>query len=269
MLHNGFRMTPSADNGRAILRPVLKRPLSEQVFDRLREAIVSGQLPPGSVLPSERKLRDSLKVSRGAVREALKRLEQSRFIEIQHGEATRVLDFWESARLDILSNLLVTPEGGFDLHVAQSVIQLRAAITPDMVRLAAERHGADLAPVLLPLLDEMRAHSRDPIRAQELSEQFWRIVVRASENVAYVLVLNTMNEAYERIKKQLTPLLATSYQDVSSFEAMVDAIVSSNVEAAQRAAVRHVARIADALASEIGALQAEGATAWRPLRLRR
>ena len=259
-------MIPGAGDYRAILKPVQRRPLSGQVFDRLSEAILSGQLPPGSVLPSERKLCDSLKVNRGAVREALKRLEQSRFIAIQQGEATRVLDFWESARLGILSHLLVTPEGGLDLQVAQSVIQLRAAITPDMVRLAAERHGADLAPVLLPLLDEMRTHPDDPARAQELNQQFWRIVVRASENVAYVLVFNTVNEVHERFKEKLTPLLASSYQDASSFEAMVDAIVSSNVEEAQRAAGWHVARIVGALASEIRALQAEGATAWWPPR---
>lgn len=259
-------MIPGAEDYRAILKPVQRRPLSGQVFDRLSGAILSGQLPPGSVLPSERKLCDSLKVNRGAVREALKRLEQSRFISIQPGGATRVLDIRETARLDIVSQLLATREGDLDLEVARSVVELRAAISPDMVRLAALRHGAELAPVLLPLLDEMRTHSRDPIRAEELSERFWRIVVRASENIAYVLVLNTLDEVNERFKQLLPPLLAARYQNVSSFQAMIEAIVSGDVEAARRAAERHAARIAGVLAREIRDLQEHGASEWRPPR---
>ena len=257
-------MSPDAADDRAMLKPVRRQPLSDQVFERLCGAIVSGQFPPGSVLPGERKLCETLNVNRGAVREALKRLEQSRFISIRQGGATRVLDFWESARLDIVSHLLVTAEGGIDLKVARSMVELRAAITPDMVRLATLRNGTALEPALRPLLEEMRAHSQVPSRAQALNEQFWRIIVRGSENIAYVLVFNTMSEVNDRFKKLLTPFLAPSYQNVASFEAIAKAIVSGNVEDAQRATERHVTQIAAALASQIRGLQANGTTVWSP-----
>ncbi|WP_330450236.1 GntR family transcriptional regulator [Paracoccus marcusii] len=35
---------------------IVRRKLSDQVFDRLRDMIASGELPPGAPLPSERDL---------------------------------------------------------------------------------------------------------------------------------------------------------------------------------------------------------------------
>jgi DNA-binding FadR family transcriptional regulator len=265
LLQNGVGMTSVTPGHTAILKPVRRRKLSELVFDRLRAAILSGQLPPGSVLPSERKLGDSMEVNRGAVREALKRLEQSRLVSIQPGGATRVLDVRKSARLDLISEMLATREGGLDLEVARSVVELRAAISPEVVRFATQRHGAELGPTLLPLLDEMRVYAGDPTRAQALSVEFWRIVVQASDNIAFVLIFNTLDEVNARFKDRLTPLLAARYQNVASFEAMIEAIVAGNVEEARSAAERHVAQIAGILEGEIGDLQAQGAAAWRPL----
>jgi DNA-binding FadR family transcriptional regulator len=219
------------------------------------------------MLPSERTLCDSFGVNRGALREALKRLEQSRFIAIQQGGATRVLDFRTSARLDIISHLLVTQEGDLDLQVAQSVMELRAAISPDVVRLATERHGAELAPDLLPLLEEIRSGGSDSVRSQELSERFWRIVVEASENVAYVLVFNTMYELNERLKQQLLPLLASYYQNVSGFEEMIEAILSNNAEEAALGAERHVAHFAKVIERQMQNLRAHVSSEWRKVNL--
>jgi DNA-binding FadR family transcriptional regulator len=260
-------MRPNSSDGEAILKPVQRLSLSEQVFDRLCVAIVSGQYPVGSMLPSERTLCEVLEVNRGALREGLKRLEQSRFIAIQQGGATRVLDFRTSARLDIISHLLANQEGGLDLHVARSIIELRAAISPDIVRLATERHGSELAPELLRLLQDIRSESGDLVRAQELSERFWRIVVEASENVAYVLVFNTMYEVNDRFKKLSMPRLDSYYQNVAGFEQMIEAIVSNDAAGAAHAAERHIAHFAKALDSHIHDLRAHGASAWRTVDL--
>jgi GntR family transcriptional repressor for pyruvate dehydrogenase complex len=259
---------PTTTNSEAILKPVERLSLSEQVFDRLCRAIVAGQFPVDSVLPSERTLCDSFGVNRGALREALKRLQQIRLIAIQQGGATRVLDFRASARLDIISLLLVKEDGALDLHVARSVIELRSSISPDVIRLATERQDAELAPALLSLLAEMRSDSGDPVRAQELSERFWRIVVKASNNIAYVLAFNTIYEVSERRKLQLLPVLSSYYQDISEFEKMIEAIVSNKPEEARRAAEHHVAQIAAALASQVSGLRAHGETTWREVKLK-
>jgi GntR family transcriptional repressor for pyruvate dehydrogenase complex len=258
---------PTTTESEAILKPVERLSLSEQVFDRLCRAIVAGKFPVGSMLPSERTLCDLFGVNRGALREALKRLEQSRLIAIQQGGSTRILDFRASARLDIISLLLIKDDGSLDLSVARSVIELRAAITPDVVRLATERQDAELAPALLSLLAEMHSDSGDPVRAQELSERFWRIVVKATENIAYVLAFNTIYDVNERLKSQLLPFLSSYYQNIPAFEEMIEAILSNKPEEARRAAERHVDQIAKALTGQVDDLRAHGATAWRQVNL--
>jgi DNA-binding GntR family transcriptional regulator len=54
--------------------------LSQKVFERVREAILSGELPPGSRLV-ERRLAEELEVSHIPVREALARLADDGLVE--------------------------------------------------------------------------------------------------------------------------------------------------------------------------------------------
>jgi len=60
------------------------------VADRLERAILSGELPPGSPLPSERDISAQLGVSRTVVREALGRLSSLGLVRSIHGSGTRV-----------------------------------------------------------------------------------------------------------------------------------------------------------------------------------
>ena len=93
------------------LRPVRKQSLSDAVFEQLRDQIVSGAMVPGAALPAERVLCEALGVNRGSVREALKRLQQSRLVSVRHGGTSHVLDYRASAGLDLLADLIVTAAG--------------------------------------------------------------------------------------------------------------------------------------------------------------
>lgn len=59
--------------------PLNRLTLREQVLENLRDAIVSGQLRPGSVL-TETELAERFAVSRGTVREAMRALQSARLI---------------------------------------------------------------------------------------------------------------------------------------------------------------------------------------------
>jgi DNA-binding FadR family transcriptional regulator len=69
---------------------IQRRKLSDEVFNRLFQAIEDGELPPGSKLPSERDLMARFGVGRPAVREAMQALGNMGLIEISHGERARV-----------------------------------------------------------------------------------------------------------------------------------------------------------------------------------
>lgn len=113
-------MTPGSPGGG--VRPARRVMLGQEVADRLREAILTGSLPPGTHLVEER-MAAQLEVSRGPVREAFARLEQEGLITLlpHRGGAVKSL-----AADDV-----------------EEVYALRLALEPVAVRLAAFRNDAE------------------------------------------------------------------------------------------------------------------------------
>src|SRR5207248_5816342 len=91
-----------------------------RVFSRLMEDVLSGRYQPGEKLPTQRTLAAELGVNMASVREALKRLEQLRLVEVRHGDATRVLDWRVSGGLETLALL-----GSVDREVIAALFEAR------------------------------------------------------------------------------------------------------------------------------------------------
>ena len=79
----------NADMSVAMLNPVPRQTLREQVYAALLDAIVSGAMPPDSRL-RDGDLAAELRVSRTPVREALQRLEDEGLVQTVPGSQTRV-----------------------------------------------------------------------------------------------------------------------------------------------------------------------------------
>lgn len=71
--------------------PIVRRKLSDEVFDRLLALMQTGDLRVGDEMPSERELMDRFGVGRPAIREALQALASKGLISISHGERARVM----------------------------------------------------------------------------------------------------------------------------------------------------------------------------------
>ena len=59
--------------------------VSDEVFEQLKQSILLGQFKAGERLPAERDLAEEFQVSRVAIREALRNLENSGFINTRQG----------------------------------------------------------------------------------------------------------------------------------------------------------------------------------------
>jgi len=71
--------------------PTTGKRAAEEIYDILRERILSGELTPGDRLPSERALMVELQRSRPTIREALRRLEQGGYITTAQGTSGAVV----------------------------------------------------------------------------------------------------------------------------------------------------------------------------------
>ncbi len=215
-----------------MFKPVERKSLSDAVFEQLRNQIVSGEMEPGSALPSERVLCEMLDVNRGAVREALKRLDQARLISIQHGGATRVLDFRETAGTDLLAELLMKSSGEVDFEVARSIMELRTALGSDIARRCATS-GPNVAESLREIIAEMRANKRDVEALQRLDMAFWQAVVLGSENIAYQLAFNSIRDVHERFGAVMSQIMNEELRDIDAHARIADAIDAANGDEAE------------------------------------
>jgi DNA-binding FadR family transcriptional regulator len=224
-----------------LLRRVQRQSLSDAVFEQLRDQILRGERVPGSALPAERALCEALGVNRGAVREALRRLEQARLVAVRQGGISRVLDYRASAGLELLGALLVDADGRFDPGVVRGILEMRSALGPDVARLAALRGGAGRADALDEIVEALAAAAADLPACQELASRFWAVLVEAADNVAYRLAFNALNETYDRCRELLARALAPELTDVAAYAAIAAAVRSGDgarAEAGARALLR-------------------------------
>ena len=114
---------------------------SAAITAELRDEILRGQYRSGERLPSERDLAERFDVHRGAVREALKRLEQLGLASVRPGGA-RVAPL-EDASLDAIGYLLEL-QSAPDPRLVDQVLEVMGALIAASARIAVER-GDDAA----------------------------------------------------------------------------------------------------------------------------
>lgn len=172
-----------------MLGPIQRSSVPDRVFARLCELIVGGHYAPGERLPPQRALAAEMGVNMASVREALKRLQQLRLVEVRHGEATRVLD-WRQSGLEALALL-----GRLDGGVVGPLFEARRLLLTEVARLAAERRGDAQAEQLEQLAAGFAA-AVDDEAAQLADWAFVAVLVEAAGNVVLQLIVSSFREAY-------------------------------------------------------------------------
>ncbi|MDG4662985.1 FadR/GntR family transcriptional regulator [Mycobacterium sp. 236(2023)] len=135
-----------------------REPLSSEVARALLDAVFSGQITPGTRMPSERQLAESFGVGRFVVREALKSLGLLGLLEVRQGDGTYVRPPDSSLLPRVVEwGLLVGEQRTSDL------VETRQHLEPVTARLAAERRSdADLT-AIKSHLDGMRDASDNDV----------------------------------------------------------------------------------------------------------
>jgi DNA-binding FadR family transcriptional regulator len=141
--------------------------LSDRIHASLRADILSGDLPPGAAVPSERRLSEQL------------------------GGATRVRDWRRDGGLDLLLALAASGEVPPELEAERAALELRACVGADAARRCAERADAPLRAAIVARAEALAADAEPEARNVEY-ERLWDAIVDGSGNVAYRLALNTL-----------------------------------------------------------------------------
>lgn len=75
-----------------MLKPVISKKISDQIFEQIRDMIYRGEFSPGQKLMAERDMASLFKVGRPTVRAAIQKLIDHRLVYTQRGVGTFVMD---------------------------------------------------------------------------------------------------------------------------------------------------------------------------------
>jgi GntR family transcriptional repressor for pyruvate dehydrogenase complex len=174
------------------IHPVERSSVSDQVFARLRDSVLTGEYPPDTTLPAERHLAEAFGVNRHAIREALKRMQQAQLVEISHGGATRVRDWRTSAGLDLAVHLAQAGDVLPVRSLLRDMLEMRACVGADAARLCAERADDPTRAAIRLAARHFAEAGPDLDKRGAANIALWRRIIIGSGNVAYLLAFNSL-----------------------------------------------------------------------------
>jgi DNA-binding FadR family transcriptional regulator len=228
------------------LRPVRRRNLADDIADSIRSRIFDGTYSPGQKLPPERELARQLKVNRGSLREALKKLQHLGLIRIRQGDGTRVLNFLSTANVDLIKYLF--QESPIDRQrLLSDLMEVRTHTCVLIVKLAASRAPRRSLEKLRERVREMRdeAEGMDVDRAIMFDFEYWEELAQLGENLVLTLMLNTVKpplRMFKPIFSKLVPTLGTMFE---TQEAVLDALLEDREDEAADLARTYLERGAE------------------------
>lgn len=158
------------------------------------ESIWSGRFSPGSMLPAERELSESIGVTRTTLREVLQRLARDGWITIQHGKPTLVNDYWETCGLNILENVAKLDQDDMPKLVG-NLLSVRTNVSVFFIRSAIKQDPERCVHIL-----GTSNQVEDTAGAYALYDyKVHHDLAMASGNMVYVLMMNGFKQFHARI----------------------------------------------------------------------
>jgi DNA-binding GntR family transcriptional regulator len=188
----------------------------------LEEAIVSGEIPPGSVLRQEH-LSEQFDVSRTPVREALRRLAAEGLVEMRTNHGARV--------------------AGLEPDDIRMPYEARLVVEPGAARLAAKRSAADAQARMRAAIAAQRRAIPDVEATFDANRDFHLALVEASGNpfllqIAEQLWLRRVGAPIYEYQAETPERMRA---DADEHEQILDAIEARDARGAESLTRRHVA----------------------------
>ncbi len=216
----------------------------EDVVEKLKASISSGELQPGDPLPSERRLMDDFRVSRSSLREAFRVLEQLGLIESIPGKGRfvrRPASTGDGEPLQLEDSALL------------ELVEARRILEPEFAAEAARKAtSTDLTAILRILTDtEAQVDQRDARARYDVA--FHLALAEATHNFIFVSITRRNFElimaTHDRIYNLLDDLDAFLLEHRAIYEALLD----HDPDRARQAANAHMDRIYRTLLKGIAA----------------
>lgn len=230
------------------------RPRESAVADIARQLLtqlLSGRIAPGTRLPSERRLAESLQVGRSTIREALKALDVLGIIEVRQGDGT----YLRQSTSDLLPQAI---EWGLMLGQPQvlDLIEARRHIEMSIAELAAERASSDDLAALRLHLAEMRS-AADEAAFVEADVAFHLALAKAAGNTVLNDILVSIRSLLRVWIRRAINEVGETRSTVEEHTAVFEAVLARSPRQAAEAMRAHLDGAGKRLLDSLRALTEE------------
>jgi len=221
--------------------PVSRRLLSDEVFHRLRDSIVRGELAPGEKV-KDAELAERLGLSRTPVREALARLVESGLVEAKPGVYTRITTL---NRRDVEKTLAVLRS--LDRLAVETAVPLLTKRDLEQMRQA----NRDF---------ERAVDAEDTDAALEADDRFHAVTLTAADNPVLRRVVEQLHPQIHRILYRKFATLLGGRNTVEHHDRLLALCSRGDARAAAELSARHWSELGGHISRlfETNELSAEG-----------
>ncbi len=223
------------------IEQIVRRKLSDEVFDRLERMITSGELRPGDEMPSERVLMERFGVGRPAIREAMQSLANMGLVNISHGERAKVLQLTARSifrQVDLTAKIMLAQSADSLDHLKSSRIFFERGMAREAAVKATPVDITDLRDII----EEQRrslGNAEDFIAADM---QFHTRIAQISGNPIFVAVSEAM---LAWLKAYHTDMLIWTGKEkftLVEHEQILDCLAANDANGAEAAILKHLER---------------------------
>ena len=202
------------------IQKVVKSSVSQQVFDQLRQQILSGSWKPGDKLPSENELAAQFGVSRVTVRNALQKLSGLGLLETRFGEGSFIRGPESGAALNQLVPMLYLGR-----ETLRDILTFRRMVEGPICEIACRRATDGEIAQLRELLGQMERAEADLAAFAKLDSEFHCMLARLTRSKMmqqiYQIIDDAIQSAYrQNARRQSVPVALHWYREIlAAFEA--------------------------------------------------
>ena len=187
------------------INAIQRKKVSDQVFDQMKEMIISGTWKPGDKIPSENELQRIFDVSRVAVREAIKQLKSYNIIETRHGVGSFIVEADEQFLIDHI--MMPVSINKANSNIIRDMMEFRIMIEVESVYLATKRADANDIIKLEQIYQQMIDNRHDIQKFAVYDLDYHKQITNMTRNVVLIRCYTYVWEYFEKMFDQVVEII--------------------------------------------------------------
>jgi len=210
--------------------------LSDQIKDILKQAILDGELKPGSKLPPEDQLAENFKVSKVTAREALREMASEGLIEKRRGIYGG--SFIATPGSDKMGQVVINYYrfGGL---TPEELVEFRQILEPELVALAAERRTEEDLQAMQTNIQEVEEAINKGKPYQAKGIDFHRLIGDACHNRLISTVMDSFVKVFLEILSKVPMTLEDARGDLEYNKKFYEYLLHGQKQKARKLMITH------------------------------